>query len=75
MVSITSMLITSPCEHDRVGVALTGQFVHGLLLRATQFVLLTGPPFVVVGADALGPAFDERPSFRGALSLDSCEFG
>jgi hypothetical protein len=60
-------------ECDRVGVATPSHLVGRLELGVDQRVLPAPPLLVVVSADVLGPARDERPSLFGVLPLESLE--
>ena len=73
-VGVRPMTVANFEECDRVGVAAPGHLVDRLELGVDQRVLLARPLLVVVSADVLGPALDERPPLFGVLPLGSLEF-
>ena len=73
LVEVRPVTVASLDEPDRVGVAAPGHLVGRLELGVDQRVLWARPLLVVVGADVLGPALDERPPLLGVLPLRSFE--
>ena len=73
LVGVRPVTVVNFEECDRVGVAAPDHLVGCLELGVNQRVLLARPLLVVVSADVLGPALDERPPLFGVLPLGSLE--
>ena len=73
LVGVRPVTVVNFEECDRVGVAAPDHLVGCLELGVDQRVLLARPLLVVVSADVLDPALNERPPLFGVLPLGSLE--